>query len=1239
MNTANNGLIRIICLDAHIPGKCMAIKVEEHANLSGTNGAGKTTLLKLTPFFYGSSPTDVIPRKSTRTRFVDYYLPRPTSMIIYEYRTNRGLMCAVAYRHSSGEKPAYRFLAEGFSDDYFSEIREGKRCYAEGRELGRLWSGNHLEHSKQIEITTDYRAIIQGDAELINRTGDKELRKLAVQFSLSGKIGKMRYIDKMATAILGRSGNMERIKFMLADIMQEDNVVPPSLNLHRGIKNEIASLGILRDLDRNDALFYSVIAKGTSYQENAQAIGLTYSELALIKQQLSTHISEQAQALDAIRETLLVLSTDWEMSSEDLKNQIADAKANVNSEERQLDALNKANEAWENEDIHTKKAHYEQLEHLRDLSKAARLRLEQLEHGVEDIQRQYHENIAAENTRHHKVTDTLKDKIRDFEQSIASIREKWNASKFDIIQNSSREKDTIRQAYSAEIETLRDKIAAAKQHSQHTFFSEEEKTELILADASADEHRDRITQQETAYSNASQQQDTLNKQRQQADKTLSTATRSVDAARNKRDEMLLLCRPATGSLLAEFRDKQPLWHNTIGRVIRQELLTRKDLSPVFTNDTTNAHLGWQLDLNRIDKPEWATTLEEQERRLQLCEDELDQEIAYQQDCEKQLENAAKAFIVQRDITDEDKRQLSRQKKQLESALAAVKNIKQRNNDAAVGRRQAAKILMERLTRNKDEVMQRLEAAINSADERAQSAINEGISQTASEESRLDNEADAYRNSLEEESREHQSTLKTHKSDFDSQRSDRGLDQNVIREAELEVQSTNNKVREVEAYAKAIDKYENWINVEWANYETHTASLSEYTATRDKVIEQEARDKAEYKLQRDRLNDKKRIVEETLRGARTNSSECQEMMQRLTPPLTAFKINDARSLERVLSDAQMLLQEHIDLKQDIRKGVSKAESLILKGGDDSQIAKAWQSLVQVEKNKLSSTGENDIDEELLTLNKTLALDELLRVHLSQLRDSLSLFIENVGNQVIQYYLGMRDISTSINSQSRQISEAIGSTLHFDAISDVKVSLKSRIDNEDFWPILEKFYDIWRSWKENASGSLPPPEIDEQLLRATDILNRSNNNRPLSGLFDLEISLRENNRLVVARKAEELEDASSTGLSYLILCCIYAGISRMLCRDRSIKIHWPMDELGTLAAENITRLFAMLDEYGIVMIGGFPTTDPMLLQHFKFHHDVQRNGGIVEMSLPEDELEKAIAERSSAAIKAELIEGDL
>ena len=1227
-----NGLQRIICLDAHVPSKLMMIKVGQHANLSGTNGAGKTTLLKLTPFFYGSSPTDVIPRKSTRTRFVDYYLPRPTSMIIYEYQTNRGLMCAVVYRHTSGEKPAYRFLAEGFCDDYFSEIREGQRCYIEGSELGRQWKANNLEHSKQIELTIDYRAVIQGDAELINRAGDKELRKLAIQFSLPGKIGKMRYIDKMATAILGRSGNMERIKSMLADIMQEDNVIPPSINLHRGIKNEIASLGILRDLDRNEDLFHAVIAKGTSYQENAQAIGRTHTELASIKQTLINRVAEQENTLNELRETTDTLKADWDSQAFDHDRQVTQAKAQVDTLERQLNKLNEDYRQWEDKDIHTKIADYEQLDRLNELYEAARQRLNQLEEGVEDIQRQYSESTALENTRHHKAAEKLQDKIREFEKAITRIREKWAERRLEITQDLSLEKDRISESYQNELDDLRDQIAQAKQESKHSHFTEEEKTELDLAEASSDEVRDRVTTQEVDCQQASQKQDELSEQRKRADVILAKASLGVEAATSKRDEMLSLCRPEAGSILAELRDKQPLWHNTIGRVIRPELLRRKDLSPVLSHETNHELFGWQLDLDRIEKPEWATTLEDQERRLQLCEDELDRALAYQQDCNKQLENANKAFVAQRDINDEATRKCSRLKAQLEAAIEAVKRVKQRNNEAAAARKQEAKLVLERLMVAKDEATHRKKLAIDSAVERTQSIISEGIGQAATEESRLDNEAEAYRINLEEEKSGHKSALKTLKSDYDAQRSEHGLDEKVILEAEVAVKTTKDNAVLAESYAKTVAEYRKWLHLEWDNYNTLATSLSEAEATRDTAIEQASTKEAEYKRQRDALNTQKKTLEGKLRSDRINSGECAAMLLRLSPPLTPITISEPRSFEMVIAEGKMLIEERIELKRDIRQGVGKAESLILKGGDDSQIATAWQALVQVEKDKLAAFADEDIDEERLTLNKTLALDELLRVQLTQLRESLALFIENVGHQIIQYYLGMRDISGAIKSQSRQISDSIGNTLHFDAISEVKVSLKSRVDNEDFWPILESFYDTWSSWKESASSSIPPPEIDQQLMRATEILHRSNINRPLSGLFDLEISLCENKRWVTARKAEELEDASSTGLSYLILCCIYAGISRMLCRDRNVKIHWPMDELGTLAPENITRLFAMLDEYGIVMIGGFPTTDPMLLQHFKFHHDVQTSGGIVEMALPEDELAKAIAERNATATEA-------
>ena len=78
------------------------------------------------------------------------------------------------------------------------------------------------------------------------------------------------------------------------------------------------------------------------------------------------------------------------------------------------------------------------------------------------------------------------------------------------------------------------------------------------------------------------------------------------------------------------------------------------------------------------------------------------------------------------------------------------------------------------------------------------------------------------------------------------------------------------------------------------------------------------------------------------------------------------------------------------------------------------------------------------------------------------------------------------------------------MHFDAISDIQVALISRIDSQDYWPALEEFYRIWREWKEEGVSELPPKEVDSQLILATDILHRSEINKGIESVFDLEIS---------------------------------------------------------------------------------------------------------------------------------------
>ncbi|MCP5409578.1 MAG: ATP-binding protein [Chromatiaceae bacterium] len=101
------GLLRIILIDSFIAGKRVVVDLDGHAALSGGNGAGKTTFLVLLPIFYGAEPRQVETRAAGKDSFVDHYLPRPTSLIIYEYERGDGLCCAVLYRPPPAQRQSW----------------------------------------------------------------------------------------------------------------------------------------------------------------------------------------------------------------------------------------------------------------------------------------------------------------------------------------------------------------------------------------------------------------------------------------------------------------------------------------------------------------------------------------------------------------------------------------------------------------------------------------------------------------------------------------------------------------------------------------------------------------------------------------------------------------------------------------------------------------------------------------------------------------------------------------------------------------------------------------------------------------------------------------------------------------------------------------------------------------------------------------------------------------------------
>jgi len=1219
------GLERIICVDGHIAGKVMEVRVKEHANLSGTNGAGKTTLLKLIPFFYGAAPSQIVERVGKRKSFVDYYLPRTTSLLIFEYKNARDVFCVVVYRHSSGDKPAYRFLGERFDMGYFSEEAPGGRLFHEGKNLGSYWTKLRLEHSKQLEKVTDYRGVIQGDRSLINRSAEsRELAQYVSMYSLSGKFGEMKHMDKLSNAILGRSGDMGRIKEMLADIMREDGVELPTVKPHKDMRNTIAELKTLRELEGYTDLFKQTISKGELYFENTERLNELYAELSLFLANRSTDVDGINDELIRIEGEQKTILADWENKKDSLETSVSTAKIDMQAAETRLDRLLEKKGKWEDVDIEKKWSNYDQRDTYLQAYEVAEERFKSLSKSVKEIESTYELNRSRLNERYAAVKDKLSQKKEETKEGIHREESDFKDIKLKIQIDEDKEKNEIKSQKQIEIDGLNSNISVLEHQVQQIPYTDEEKTNLEKAELGREAADDR-------HQSAQRLLNKFNTELRYKKKSLNEKLRELESAEMifntesaSFDEINNRCKPKAGSWLAKLRSDQPEWHESIGRIVREEVIEHVALSPTLLdlNNENKTILGWQLDVHKLEKPEWAASEDAMQLRLTDQEDKVRLASEHKKHCEANAKIAKQDWDAAQKVLNEKERLVIQAEIKKRSSIGAVKQVKQKNTDGIMERKKQAKKECERKNRELSLVKKSLKDDLDKLNLRTKEKRQEEKSRVSIEISRLKEVTD----NIDSEIQTIYTKLKKNLSDLDddlkAKRSEQGIDDAMWSLVKSECSNAKAEYEEVLNLRDEVYNYKQWLADEWSLHQRYVEDLPQKRRVFDQQVSEFDNKRRGYKRNRDELRAETDLLEKKLIELGIQKENVKDILDRLIKPIKKIVIDKCRSFEVITTDASAEIESREKLLTGIKEGVDKADSIISRGGESNQISVAWRQLREEKRTQLIDV----TDQTNLSVNLTLALDELLNVHLPQNRHLLFAFVENLGGQLMGFFDGLKAVEKAISSQSRAISKFISSNIHFDAISDIRVALISRISSQDYWPQLEEFSYAWQSWKSSGDSGLPPEELDSHILGSCEILYRSNMEKGIESVFDLEISLRQNDQLVTVTRGVDLENVSSTGLSYLILCSIFSGLTRMLCPNREINLHWPMDELGTLASENISRLFALLNDNNIVMVGGFPTTDPLLLQHFKYHHEIKKDYGLIELVLSEDNLSRIIRQRS-------------
>ncbi|WP_051201806.1 ATP-binding protein [Ferrimonas senticii] len=1221
-------LRRIIVIDSFWKGKVNEINFDGHTQLEGTNGAGKTSLMRLLPLFYGMRPGDIVSKVDQAKNFVDYYLPRESSLLVYEYQRvdqYQQQICCMVASSSGGRTIQYKLIDAPYQQDCFigRDHRPFKVSEVE-RNYGRnVYKSNYLN-------VAQYRQVIQNLRE--GRTS-AAIRELQRRFAFSQV--PMPHVDKVVNGTIEKNLDFDAVKRMLVAITADylargqggDHREPMQLN-----KDEIGSW--LSDIQASREV-HAISDKITRWQgefsELEQHLAQLRHLLALLNREqtsLSGQQTEQEHAIKALRDSLKALEKAYRDEREQLQLRLTDARDQLMAKQAQCDRLDDQKADFDADDA----ASYQLKADEKSRFNAELQDVEQLLSSLEG-------DVA-------KVADKYRELLHKLELELSNERAKLNGQMSEVRDAAAARLTTINDNYQQKRRKLEQEQDGILLDLKEQLLTEQHQLK-INSDARANPQAD--IEQETALQLCRQQLADAQSGRNQHLLALSQLTEQLGKAERERDHLLtrqsneskrrnelqsahdtllLQLNPKAGSL-QQFLDDSEIadWKQTIGSLLSPQLLSRTDLSPEWLGDGLQSLYGVKLDLAPL----------QHNNPLARNEAQLREQLA---ELEAQIQQHA-----------ELESQLAQLLKEQEKTIAAVRQ--QHSGAQAQEKRFAGQIdqlqqQLERQLRLRDDSVKRKLVELDSEAEALRKRIAQLTQQQQTQtELAQEQQHELHNLSLEaradvETDRDSQlDTLKAQLETLESRSSERRSDYKRQQKQALDKVDPDGEIdrchqlrKQLNAKLVACSEYQQKAN-DYRFFMTQQYHLRDELGQQLMELQQQVTSlengqsklKSDYdsgsNKQRgdlDKAKEKLQRIEDLLAHLSRAAAACEAL--ELTPAQDP-QLPDYQAA--LLAD--FVKQNHDKfsaLEKSLNREISAFASTLRSKHSKSSLYESWVKLVADNDHYQGSEA---------VLKYRDPIGDLL-AGAGQLKASTSLQIQTNSAMINEFYQHLENFDRRIKNVGRKLSERVTKLAQFEAFAEISVGTVTKLDQLEYWSPLKRFSECYEMAKDQLQDI--NEEIPDDLIAAMQSLARV---LPSEGvllehndLFDLEFVITEKGQVKRARNARQLKKVSSTGLSYLAMLSLFAGLLAMLRGDsndghkRASTIILPVDELGELAAENIKLLLTMFDDNAIQILSASPATDRQVLALYKNHYKL-KDSKIYQAHVPMSKLEQLMAARAA------------
>ncbi|WNC67405.1 ATP-binding protein [Thalassotalea nanhaiensis] len=1196
-----SGLKRIILIDTHLPG-LVELNVDGHTNICGTNASGKTTLQRLIPVFYGESPNKVVP--ATRDNFQTWYLPRESSFIIYEYQRLDGAMC-MAILTSSNTGVLYRFVAKEFVvEDFIGEDIAG-RCSIAISEIIRNMRRENIIHTKALN-TKEFRAVIQNDRPVMALSSNKrDLLTASRSFSLCESDARLRHIEKLIKAVHSKEGKMETIKAMIAAILEEDGVETPSNKISKAqVDDWIKECSLIKQFDELMPQYHKL------QKVNAQ-LEQTETRLSQLKQQLSVDLSLLSDSIvtaehnhQAYKSQLNELNSAFEQQRDELNRDISLSKAEVNSAEQHLDQIEDEFNAWQDKSIET---HQGNLEKIPSWQSQLQSKTEQhalLTEEHQDIEAAYHKRLAEIEKKQSKELaqlneqkDLARDDLREKQLSEQNALQLLHASQDERF--SSIKGDFERQINDGtlNLQTVRVQIEASGP-------TVAEQDAMAIIDASVEQAQQEEDQVRGDLSKLQDDIQQLKYQQIASNEKLNKSRSNVATCIKRLTAIEVLLYPGENTLLEFLRKEHNGWEADLGKVINPELLMRTDLAPSLAdidNKLTSIY-GVLLDIDAINDNETTQTETELKQQFDVAEQDLKAAKNVQTDCEVELDGLNKQVR-------EKEQQHTTIHSQCQFKEQARKRVQDERTQLKSEQKQA---LTERKTKQQKS-LQQLQKSLDKLVVNQQQAYDEHKEQCHDEKMEhelhwqqlvgdIEQKLSQIKSQIDDANEQHKAGLKACKKWYKDELASREVDVEQIASLKNDIAKLQYDITITNKHRDSVNEYVRWYELVFTKQKaSYLASLSTAKNSNAQAMRLLTEKSSTHQQQRQQLQEQLQQLEKALSEQKElasgiNSLKPQFALLQLptTEPITEQATPSARLVE-----GRELFEQQRRATQDITSYVNYFDNAIGQKAGIS-LTETWE---HARRDCLidNAQGLQVLDSRKMVNELETLLTVLVPQHLEGVRNNGL----NFGNDLTQYYNILADIDTRISSQSRRISKEVDQELFLDGVSESSVKIRSKISEFDFWPKLARFNKLHQAWLNDEESALPDEEYTQTIREVLEVLGKATITGGISQLLDIELHLKEGNSELVIRTDRQLNESSSHGMAYLILCKFLLAFTRLLRGHSKAVIHWPIDEIGTLANKNVKKIFDACKANQITVLGAFPNPESDVLHFFENRYLIDKS----------------------------------